>query len=164
MTVYSFYYAKSRVVHTIDWDGKRKYERLAIVMIIMMGVVGLAFFWLPIPGFQYTAFLVNGECELVERRWALVVWTLGDTILSIFLLVLFIKPLQEVKKILRDTPKSRETMLKMKGLILKNRNILTITVLSTLIVMMTIGMIIVINAKENFIIDDDDDNWYDNCN
>jgi len=86
MAVYSFYYIKSNVVHTIAWDGKSLYEWLAIGMIAMMGVMGLGFFWLPIGGVQYNAFLQKEECQLVERPWIPIVWTLGDTMLSILLL------------------------------------------------------------------------------
>jgi len=139
MAVYKFYYVKSKVVHTVDWNGKQKCELLAIALIAMMGVAGLAFFWLPIQGFQYTAFLVDGECRLVERRWIPIVWMLGDTAASVVLLVLFIQPLQEIKKQLGASPKSVSMLFSMKRLTTKNRNILAVIVLVTLIVMVTVA-------------------------
>jgi len=139
MAVYSFYYLKSNVVHTIAWDGKSMYEWLAIGMIAMMGVMGLCFFWLPIRGVQYDAFLQKGECQLVERPWIPIVWTLGDTMLSILLLLLFIRPLKEIRDLLGDSPKSAAMLLSMKRLTKKNRNLLAVTVLVTLLVMLTIA-------------------------
>lgn len=106
-----------------------------------MGVGGLAFFWLPIEGFQYTAFLLNGECELVERKWIPIMWTLGDTAASILLLLLFIRPLQEIKELLGDSPKSVAMLLSMKRLTMKNRNILAVVVLVTLGVMLTVASV-----------------------
>jgi len=141
MAVYKFYYVKSQVVHTIDWEGKHKCEMLSILMIIMMGVAGLAFFWLPIEGFQYIAFLVDGECQLVKRQWIPILWTLGDTAASVLLLLLFIRPLQEIKELLGESPKSVAMLLSMKRLTMKNRNILAVVVLVTLGVMLTVASV-----------------------
>jgi len=140
MAVYTFYYVKSNVVHTIDWEGKRIYGQISLLGITMMGLMGMAFFWLPIQGFQYNAFLLNGECELEERGWIPVVWMFGDTALSVLLLMLFIRPLQEIQEMLGDSPKSVAMLLGMKGMIEKNRNLLVIIVLATLIVMIRISV------------------------
>jgi len=141
MAVYTFYYVKSKVVHTIDWEGKHKFEMLSILMIIMMGIAGLSFFWLPIKGFQYIAFLVDGECQLVKRQWIPILWTLGDTAASILLLLLFIRPLQEIEELLGDSPKSVVMLQSMGRITKKNRNILAVIVLVTLGVMLTIASV-----------------------
>jgi len=105
-----------------------------------MGFMGLAFFWLPIQGFQYNAFLLGGECQLAKRSWIPIVWMLGDTALSILLLMLFIRPLKEIQEMLGDSPKSVAMLLSMKRMIEKNRNLLAIIVLATLIVMIRVSV------------------------
>jgi len=140
MAVYTFYYVKSNVVHTIDWNGKRLAGRFSLLGIAMMGLMGMAFFWLPVEGFQYNAFLSNGECELVERAWIPIVWMIGDTALSILLLMLFIRPLQEIQELLGDSPKSVAMLLGMKRMTEKNRNLLVVIVLATLIVMIRVSV------------------------
>ena len=64
---------------------------------------------------------------------------MGDTAASILLLVLFIKPLQEIKHTIGADPRSVSMLLSMKQLIIKNRNILAVIVLATVIVMVTIA-------------------------
>jgi len=140
MAVYSFYYIKSKIIHSISWDGKWMYEWFAIAMIAMIGVMSLGLFWLPIRGVQYNASLQKGECQPVERPWIPIVWTLSDTFLSLLLLLLFIRPLHAIRDLLGDTPKSVAMLLKMKILTQKNRNLFAITVLVTLLVMLTIAL------------------------
>jgi len=140
MAVYTFYYVKSNVVHTIDWEGKRMCGQISLLGIAMMGLMGMAFFWLPVQGFQYNAFISNGECELEERGWIPIVWMLGDTALSILLLMLFIRPLQAIQEMLGDSPKSVAMLLGMKRMIEKNRNLLAIIVLATLAVMIRVSV------------------------
>jgi len=68
MFVYFFYWVKSRVVNTTSWNGKKLYERVALVMIVMIAVMSLGFFWFPMKDIQFKAFLIDGECYLPDRR------------------------------------------------------------------------------------------------
>jgi len=138
MAVYSFYYARSKIWEIIKWNGKEGLERLAVVSIAAMGLLGLSFFWLPIRGVQYNALLIDGECAPVRRQWIAIVWMLGDTALSAVLLVLFIRPLKEIRRLLGNTPKSIAMLLQLRQLIQKNRNLLGVTVFVTLAVFVTI--------------------------
>lgn len=141
MFVYTFYYAKSKVVNTVHWYGKKWAERFVLGGIASMVMSGLAFFWLPIDGVQYNGLLIDGECRLVKRNWIAVVWVFGDTVLSIFLLILFMKPLREIKQLLGRTPSTRESMGSIIRITEINRNLLFITVLCTLVVMLTIAVV-----------------------
>lgn len=140
IAVWSFYYVKSKVLHTLSWNGKCKYERLGIVMIALMGLMGLGFFFLSIRGVHYDAFLMDEECHLASRPWIPVVWMLGDAALSILLLVLFLRPLTEIRKMLGDSPLSVAMLIGVQRLIKKNRNLLIVTVVVTLGVMVTIAV------------------------
>jgi len=137
LAVYSFYYVKSRLVHSILWKGKYYSERLAVVMIAGMGVSGIVFFWLPINGVTYGASLRNGECYLDERPWIAYTWVIGDTVLSLLLLMLFIKPLQNIEYDFGSSPRAVAMLLGMKRIIQKNRNLLLFTVLCTLVIITT---------------------------
>jgi len=140
MAVYLFYYARTKIWEVIKWEGKERLERLAVVGIAAMGITGLGFFWLPIRGIQYNAFLIDGECAPVRRRWIPVCWMVGDTAVSALLLVLFIRPLAEIRKMLGKSPRSIALLLNMRRLIQKNRNLLAFTVLVTLVVMVTVAV------------------------
>jgi len=140
MAVYSFYYARSKIWKIIKWKGKERLEKLAVVSIAAMGITGLGFFWLPIKGIQYNAYLIDGECAPVRRRWIPVAWMVGDTAVSALLLVLFIRPLAEIRKLLVKSPNSMILLLNMRRLIQKNRNLLAFTVLVTLVVMVTVAV------------------------
>lgn len=139
MSVYSFYWVKSRLVHSVMWKGKWYYERMAVAMIAGMGLTGFCFLWLPIKGVQYGAKLEEGECQLHERRWFGYCWVVGDTGISLLLLMLFIRPLRVLKSKLADSPRSVAILFKM---ITKNRNLLLFTVLFTFV-------IVVISAIKN---------------
>lgn len=136
MSVYSFYWEKSRLVHTIQWKGKHYYERVVIAMIAGMGLGGLCLLWLPIEGVQYGAALEDGECQLDERRWIAYVWVVGDTVISVMLLWLFIRPLRDIKNKLGDSPRSVAVLFGMRRLITKNRNLLFFTVLFTFVIVL----------------------------
>jgi len=143
MSLYSFYYVKSRVVNSIPWRGKRWFGRIVLVMIGMMGLAGLCFMWLPIKDVQYNSILVNGVCHPVDRQWINILWMIGDAVLSVLLLMLFIIPLRYVTRSLRDTPRSVRTLQSMKRLTEKNRNLLLCTV------MVTIGALTIIAMVKN---------------
>lgn len=140
MAVYFFYLVKSKISRSISWKGKAWLERLEILMIIMMGVMGLGFFWLPIKDIQYNAFLIDGVCRLVKRQWIPIIWSLGDTVISVLLLWLFIKPLKEIEEAYADTPKSIMNLKNMKKLIKRTRNLLIIAVVVTFGVMLAIAI------------------------
>jgi hypothetical protein len=139
MAVYSFYYTRSKVWKMIKWEGKDKLEQLAPVMIPLMGLTGLGFFYIPIRGVQYNALLVEGECQPVKRQWIAIVWLVGDTALSFLLLVLFVRPLQELQKMLGDAQKSMIMLLHFRQFIQKNCHLLGITVLATVMVYIMIS-------------------------
>jgi len=132
MSVYSFYYVKSRVVNNVPWIGKKWSGHVVLTMIVMMGLLGLCFFWPPIKNVQYNGILINGECHLVKRRWIAIIWVIGDCVLSVFLLVLFIKPLEILKEKLGDTPRSVATLRSLIRLTERNRNLLLCTVTVTI--------------------------------
>jgi len=138
MSVYSFYYVKSRLVNSLLWRGQKLFGRLALIMIVMMGVFGLCLFWLPIHDVQYCGILVNGKCHLVKRRWIAISWVGGDSIISVTLLVLFIKPLKELQRQLGGTPRSFRTMERMTE---RNRNLLLFTVTVTISCYTTIAVV-----------------------
>jgi len=138
MSVYSFYWVKSRLVHSVMWKGKKYYERMAVVMIAGMGVTGFGFLWLPIKGVQFGASLEDGECQLHERRWIGYGWVVGDTGISLLLLMLFIRPLRVLKSKLADSPRSVEILFTM---IRKNRNLLLFTVFFTFVIVLTSAII-----------------------
>jgi len=137
VAVYMFYYVKSVVMHTIRWKGKKTYERIALSLIFIMILMGLIFFWLPIPKVQWEASLSDGECVLAPRKDIPIIWMLGDTVLSILLLMLFVKPLEK----LRRQSLGGTQMFDMKSLIHKNRNLLAFVVFVTLVVMVTIAAV-----------------------
>jgi len=106
-----------------------------------MGLAGLGFFFLPISGVQYNALLVDGECQPVRRQWIAIIWLVGDTALSVLLLLLFVRPLKGIQKLLGDTRSSMKMLLHLRRVIRKNRNLLGITVLATAMVYITIVVI-----------------------
>jgi len=117
--------------------------RYVLVMIVMMGLAGLCFLWLPIKDVQYNSILVNGVCHPVDRQWINILWMIGDAVLSVLLLMLFIIPLRYVTRSLRDTPRSVRTLQSMKRLTEKNRNLLLCTV------MVTIGVLTITAVVRN---------------
>jgi len=140
MAVYSFY-IKSTLVNNILWKGKQCFGRVVFTMIPSMGVCGLCFFWLPIEDFEYYGYLKDGECHLVERRWIVIFWVLGDVILSILMLLLFIRPITVIKQTLNDTPRSAGTLRSMRKMTEKNRNLLLFTVTVTISLFTVIAVV-----------------------
>lgn len=138
MSVYSFYYVKSRVVNSVLWRGKKLFGRLVLIMIVMMGVFGLCLFWLPIKDVQYNGILVEGKCHLVNRRWIVIFWVIGDSIISVTLLILFIKPLKDLQHKLGGTPRTFGGMERMTE---RNRNLLLFTVTVTISCYTTIAVV-----------------------
>jgi len=141
MAVYSFYYVKSRIVNNILWKGKKWFRRVVVTMIPFMGVSGLCFFWLPIKDFEDFGFLKDGECHLAKRRLILIFcWVVGDVILSVLLLLLFIRPITVIKETLKDTPGSVATLRRMRKMTERNRNLLlfTVTVTISLFIVITV--------------------------
>jgi len=132
MSVYYFYYVKSRLVNSVLWRGKKWSGRFVLIMIVMMGVFGLCLFWPPIRDVQYNGVLLNGECRLVQRRWIAISWVSGDSVLSITLLVLFVKPLEDLKRQLGSIPGSVATLGNMERMTERNRNLLLFTVTVTI--------------------------------
>merc|ERR1719193_293257 len=104
----------------------------------MMGFTGLSFFFFSIQGVDYDALLMNEECHFASRPWIPVIWVFGDAVLSFLLLLLFLRPLTEIRKMLGDTPLSVAMLIGVQRLIKKNRNLLVVTIVVTLGVMMTI--------------------------
>jgi len=129
MSVYSFYYVKSKLVNNTLWRGRHRSRGLVLVFIAMMGIGGMSIIWAPISGFQYYGKLVNGECWSANRRWIVITWVVSDSLLSILLLVLFIRPIKVINSTLGDTPRSVATLRSMKRMTEKNRNLLFITIL-----------------------------------
>jgi len=122
---------RSRVVN-VSWIRKKRFGHVVLTMILMMGILGLGFFWLPIENVQYNGILIDGVCHLVKRRWIAVIWVIGDSVLSVFLLVLFIKPLKNLKEKIGDTPRSVANLRSLMRMIEKNRNLLLCTVTVTI--------------------------------
>jgi hypothetical protein len=141
MSVYSFYYVKSRLVNSVQWTGKKWSGRIVLIMIVMMGVLGLCFFWPPIKDVQYNGILINGVCRLVNRRWIAILWVGGDSVLSVMLLALFIKPLKKLKKQFGVSSSSVAMFRSMERMTKKNRNLLCITVTVTIGVYTAIAVI-----------------------
>jgi len=139
MSVYSFYYVKSRVVNSVLWRGKTWSGRFVLIMIVMMGISGLCFFWSPIKDIQYNGILVNGECRLVKRLWILIFWVSGDSVISVLLLALFIKPLKNLKAQFATTIEV-EKLRSMEQVTKKNRNLLLFTVTVTIALYTTIAV------------------------
>jgi len=135
MSVYSFYYAKSRVVNNILTRvnrGRSRTRSLVIISIAIMGICGLSFFWPPIKHVQYYGILIDGECNLADRRWIVITWVCGDTLLSTLLLRLFIAKIEVIKSILGDTPRSVAMLKRMRRMTEKNRNLLLFSLLITI--------------------------------
>jgi len=147
MAVYSFYYVKSRIVNNILWKGKQWFRRVVFTMIPTMGICGLCFFWLPIKDFEYYGFLKDGECHLASRRWILIFWVVGDVILSILLLLLFIRPITVIKETLKDTPGSVGTLRRMRKMTERNRNLLLFTVTVTISLFTVITVVGTLNMR-----------------
>jgi len=133
MCVYSFYWAKSRLINTIKWKGRKLLERIVIISIALM-LPNLCFFWFPNKSVQYNGFMKDGECYLEKRPWIGVMWVTGDTVVSLLLLLLFIKPLLNINTTFRETPESIATTKIMRQMTERNRNLLLVTVLVTLAV------------------------------
>jgi len=140
ITVWSFYWAKSKVAHSIAWKWKRTFETLSISLILLMGLIGLCFFIFPFKGIQYNAFVVQGNCHRAKRRWITAIWMFGDASVSALLLVLFLRPLQKIKKLMGNSPKSVLMLIGVRQLIKKNRNLLIITVMVTLGAMVIVAL------------------------
>jgi hypothetical protein len=138
MSVYSFYYIKSRLVNSVLWRGKKWFGRLVLIMIVMMGVFGLCLFWLPIKDVQYNGILIEGKCRLVHRRWIVISWVTGDSIVSVTLLILFIKPLKDLQRQLGGTAR---TFGRMERITERNRNLLLFTVTVTISCYTTIAVL-----------------------
>jgi len=140
MSVYS-YNVTSRVVNSVRWRGKRWCERIVLVMTVMVGLAGFCFFWLPIKDFQYNGILVNGVCHLVHRRWMAIVWVIGGSLLSVSLLILFLRALRYIEQSIGDTPRSIVNLQRMKRMTEKNRNLLLYTVTVTMVLFTVIAVI-----------------------
>jgi len=97
----------------------------------------LCFVILSIHGVHKDAWLMEEKCDLA-RAWIQILWMSGDAVLSILLLLLFLRPLKEVRHMLRDYPKSVDMLNNVHRVIQKHRNLLIITVSVTLVVMVTI--------------------------
>lgn len=119
------------LVNTIKWKGRKLLERIVLISIASM-VPNLCFFWLPNESIQYNGFLKDGECHLEKRPWIGAMWVSGDTVVSLLLLLLFVRPLIEIKKRFGDTPSSIEMVKSMRLMTERNRNLLMFTVLFTL--------------------------------
>jgi len=65
------------------WIGKKWSGHVVLTMILMIVLLGLFFFWLPIKNVQYDGILIDGECQLVKRRWIAIIWVSGDILLSV---------------------------------------------------------------------------------
>jgi hypothetical protein len=65
----------------------------------------------------------------------------GDSILSITLLVLFIKPLKDLKRQLGSTPRAAATLANMERMTKRNRNLLLFTVTVTITFYTTIAVV-----------------------
>jgi len=111
-----------------------------IIAIAIMGVGGLCFFWPRIKGVEYYGILIRGECYIVDRRWIVILWVIGDSLLSILLLLLFIRPIEILKRALGETPRSVATLRSMRRMTEKNRNLLLFTVLITIGMYTTIAV------------------------
>jgi len=129
VSVYSFYYVKSRVVNNVLWRGRNRYRGLVIVSIVIMGIAGISIIWVPIKHVQYTAKLIDGECYSGNRRYVVIAWVVADSLFSVLLLQLFIRPITVIKKTLGDSPRSVATLRSMKRLTEKNRNLLLCSIL-----------------------------------
>jgi len=141
MSVYSFYYAKSKLVNSIQWRGRKWIRRIVIIMIVMMGISGICFVWPTIKNFQYQAILMNRNCRLVNRRWMAILWVCGDSVLSVLLLALFIRPLKVLRDSIERTTGSVSIFQSMERVTKKNRNLLFITVTVTIGVFTTIAVV-----------------------
>jgi len=106
----------------------------------MMGVFSFFFFLLPIKGIRLTKILENGDCSLANWVWMITIWVLGDGVLSILLLMLFIRPLKVIKRTLGNTPRSADTLRALRRMTEKSRNLLMCTVF------VSIGMYVTILA------------------
>lgn len=129
MSIYSFYYVKSRVVNDILQRGRHRCRGLVLVLIATMGIGGISIIWVPINGFQYYGKLIDGECQSANRRQIVIAWVVSDSVLSTLLLLLFIRPIKVLNKTLGDTPSSVATLRSMKRLTEKNRNLLLCSML-----------------------------------
>jgi len=129
MSVYSFYYVKSRVVNNIVWRRRNWYRGLVIFSIATMGIGGMFIIWAPIKHVQYYGRLINGECYSANRLWIVIAWVVSDSSLSVLLLLLFVKPIQIINKTLGDSPRSVATLKSMRRLSEKNRNLLLCSML-----------------------------------
>jgi len=133
--VWSFYYVKSKIAHTISWEWKQQFERVTMVIMAVMGILGLGFFIIPIKGMQYNSFSTHGKCHRAKRGWIPALWMFGDAVVSSLLLVLFIRPLQEITKLMGNSPKSVLMLMSVRRLITKNRNLLLLNLVFTLAAM-----------------------------
>jgi len=131
MCVYSFYWARSRLVNRIEWRGRKIFERIVIISIALM-VANLCFFWYPNKSVQYNGFLMDGECYVEKRPWIGALWVSGDAMVSLLLLLLYVRPLMDIDKMWGDPSKSITSLDRMRQMTTRDRNLLTFTVLFTL--------------------------------
>lgn len=129
MSVYSFYYVKSRVVNNIRWRRRNWYRSIVIFSIAFMGIGGMFIIWAPIKHVQYWGRLINGECYSANRQWIVIAWVVSDSSLSVLLLLLFVRPIKILKKSLGDSPRSVSTLKSMRRMTEKNRNLLLCSML-----------------------------------
>jgi len=108
------------------------YERLALAGIAAQVLTALVVLWLPIEGIQYQGFIKDGKCVLQKRYWVAAFWVIGDTMLSVLLLLLFVRPLREMKTKLGESLGTVSIPRGMKRTTEKNRNLLMFTMLFTL--------------------------------
>jgi len=147
LAVYSFYYVRSRLVNNILWRGKKCLNQIVSIMIPGMGIFGLFVFWVPINDVLFYGFIKDGGCHLAVRRWILIVLVAGDSILSIILLLLFIRPITVIEESLGDTPRSVATLQLMRKMTERNRNLLLFTLMVTMIMFTTTAVIGSLNMR-----------------
>jgi len=139
--VWSFYYVKRKIAETILWDWKQQFERVAMVVMAVMGILGFVFFIIPIKGLHYNSFSEHGKCHRAIRSWIPALWMFGDIVVSALLLVLFIRPLQEITKLMSASPRSVSILISIRRLIKKNRNLLLLNLVFTLGAMVIVSAI-----------------------
>jgi len=144
MAVYFFYWVRSRMVNTIPWKGKTCIGNIVLLMITMIGVFCACCLWLPIKGLEEMGVLKSGDCTVENSRWVIIViiWGLGDCVISVLLLILFIKPLTIIRQRIRDTPHSNDSWRRISRVTKKNRNLLIFTLLVSNGVYITISVLV----------------------
>jgi len=90
----------------------------------MIAIGGIFIIWDPFKDDQFYGELIDGECYSLNLHWIAVTWVVVDILLSILLLLLFVRPIQVINKTFGDTPRSVATLRSMRQLTKKNRNLL----------------------------------------